>query len=167
VYRVTAGKQDQISVDCGTAKGAPKAKSYIGRIVSENYGTDSKGRITTVNVFKREIVLPPEQQEQNAVMRLAAMLPGAVAGGMNGLRAGNIVTFESVEELGDRIDERPGYVINKDAAAKMFERAVLKSLLDSGYIRTMRGCPFLAVFAPVNGVKHELLMPWMTWEGGK
>jgi energy-coupling factor transporter ATP-binding protein EcfA2 len=167
VYRVTAGKGDQVSIDCGKARGAPKAKSYIGRIVSENYGTDSKGRITTVNVFKREIVLPPEQQEQNAVMRLAAMLPGAVAGGMNGLRAGNIVTFESVEELGDRIDERPGYVINKDAAAKMFERAVLKSLLDSGYFRTMRGCPFLAVFAPVNGVKHELLMPWMTWEGRK
>src|SRR5208282_4163843 len=53
VYRVTGGRNDYVSVDCGKARGAPKAKSYAGKIVSENYGKDAKGRTTTVNVFKR------------------------------------------------------------------------------------------------------------------
>src|SRR6185312_13066306 len=76
VYRVTAGRQDQVSIDCGKARCAPKAKSYIGKVVSENYGKDSKGRTTTVNVFKRELIASPQEREQTAVMRLAAMLPG-------------------------------------------------------------------------------------------
>ncbi len=79
VYRVTAGRQDQVSIDCCKARGAPKAKSYIGRVVSENYGKDSKGRTTTVNVFKRDIVIGPQEREQSVVLRLAAMLPGATA----------------------------------------------------------------------------------------
>ena len=66
VYRVTAGRQDQVSIDCGKARGAPKAKSVIGRIVSENYGRDAKGRTTTVNVFKRDEVTTPQQKEIGA-----------------------------------------------------------------------------------------------------
>ena len=162
VYRVTAGKQDQVSIDCGKARGAPKAKSYVGKVVSENYGTDSKGRTTTVNVFKRELVIAPEQREQNAVLRLAAMLPGATSGGMDALRAGAIVQFQSVAaDIGSTIHgEAPGFVVNRDAAQKMFEKDGFAILLNSGHLRTMRGSPFLAVFAPGSAVKQELIMNW-------
>lgn len=162
VYRVTVGRQDQVSIDCGKARGAPKAKSYVGRVMSENYGHDVKGRVTTVNVFKRDMVATPEQREQNAVIRLAAMLPGITGGGMDALRAGAMVTFESVaEEVGQAVQgEKPGYVVNKDAALKLFEKDGLQGLLNSGYFRTMRGCPFLAVHAPVNVVQQALTIPW-------
>ncbi len=162
MYRVTAGKMDLVSIDCGKARGAPKAKSYTGRVVSENYGTDRKNRTTTVNVFKRENTQSHAQREQNAVMRLAAMLPGVQGAGMDALRAGEMVSFESVaSELGQGVQgEVPAYVINKDAAAKMFEKEALQALLNSGYLRTMRGCPFYAVFAP-GGAQHTAPnMPW-------
>jgi hypothetical protein len=162
MYRVTASTQDRVSIDCGKARGAPKAKSYIGKVVSENYGTDKKGRTTTVNVFKREIAATPAQREQNHVLRLAAMLPGATAGGMDALRAGSIVPFDSVAaDVGHNIHgERPGYVVSRDAAQKMFEKDGLQSLLNSGHFRTMRASPFLAVFAPAGSVRQELVMPW-------
>ena len=78
VYRVTGARNDYVSIDCGKARGAPKARSYTGKIVSENYGKDVKGRTTTVNVFKRTSEVAKENKEQSAVMRLAAMLPGVV-----------------------------------------------------------------------------------------
>jgi len=161
VYRITAGKGDLISIDCGKVRGAPKAKSYTGTIVSENYGQDSKGRTTTVNVFKRRVDAPP-QSEVNHVTRLAAMLPGVTAAGMDALRNGAIVPFESVAvELGGNVKgEVPGYVISKDAAMRMFEKDGLSHLLNSGHFRTMYGCPFLAVFAPVAIVRQELTIPW-------
>jgi hypothetical protein len=161
MYRVTAGRQDQVSIDCGKARGAPKAKSYIGKVVSENYGKDAKGRTTTVNVFKRELVASPQEREQTAVMRLAAMLPGVVMGGMDALRAGNMVTFESVAtELGQAVrGEVPGYVVNKDAAEKMFN-GELKGLLNSGYFRTLVGQPFYGVFAPQGVQQQALVMPF-------
>jgi hypothetical protein len=162
MYRVTAGKQDQVSIDCGKARGAPKAKSYTGTLVSERYGKDSKGRETTVNVFKREIIVPATQREQSHVLRLAAMLPGVTAGGMDALRAGNIVRFDSVAaDVGHGLHgEPPGYVISRDAAQKMFEKDGLLSLQNSGHIRTMRGSPFLAVYAPSGSVRQELIVPW-------
>ncbi|MEL7086877.1 MAG: AAA family ATPase [Planctomycetota bacterium] len=162
MYRVTAGKKDMVSIDCGKARGAPKAKSYTGRIVSENYGTDSKGRTTTVNVFKRHVVEAPQQAEQNAVLRLAAMLPGVTGGDMPSLRGGNIVTFESVAaDIGHAVKgEVPAYVVTKDAALKMFEKAALEALLNSGYFRTIHGYPFFAVYAPTGHVRQELIMPW-------
>lgn len=162
MYRVTAGRQDQVSIDCGKARGAPKAKSYMGKIVSENYGKDAKGRTTTVNVFKREMADTPMQREQSAVMKLAAMLPGVVAGGMDALRAGHMVTFESVAtDIGSGVKgDAPGYVVNKDAALKMFEKEGMQALLNSGYLRTMHGCPFLAVHAPANAAAQGLIIPW-------
>jgi hypothetical protein len=178
MYRITPGNNDQVSIDCGKARGAPKAKSYVGKVVSENYGTDVKGRTTTVNVFKREMVATAEQREQSNVMRLAAMLPGATAGGMDALRGGSIVPFSSVAaDIGNSIHgEAPGFVISRDAAQKMFEKAGVLALLNSGHFRTMRGSPFLAVFAPVGAVRQELIVPWaivppatqtrMPWEAG-
>ena len=163
MYRVTAGKQDQVSIDCGKARGAPKAKSYVGVVASESYGTDRKGRMTTVNVFKRQIVMTQQQHEQSAVMKLAAMLPGVTGGDMNALRAGHMVTFDSVAEIiGDKIKEndRPGYVVNKDAASKMFEKIALTALLNSGLFRTVPGTPYLIVYAPAGSVRQELVMPW-------
>ena len=153
MYRVTAGKQDQVSIDCGKARGAPKAKSYIGTVLSENYGTDRKGRTTTVNVFKRQLVMTQQQHEQSAVMKLAAMLPGVTGGDMNALRAGQMVTFDSVAEvIGDKVKEndRPGYVVNKDAASKMFEKIALTALLNSGLFRTVAGTPYLIVYCAVE-----------------
>jgi AAA domain/Bifunctional DNA primase/polymerase, N-terminal len=166
LYRVTAGKDDQVSIDCGKARGAPKARSYTGKIVSENYGQDSKGRTTTVNVFKRQA--PAQQREQNAVMHLAAALPGAVTGGMDALRAGQIVPFSSVAaDVGHSVKgEVPGFVVNRDAAQRMFEKDGLKVLLETGYLRTLHGQPFLFVFAPAGAAKAELLMPW-AFMGGK
>lgn len=163
MYRVTMGKQDQVSIDCGKARGAPKAKSYTGTIVSERYGKDSKGRETTVNVFKREIIVTKEQQAQSATLRLAAMLPGAVAGGMDALRGGNIVTFDSVAAdvgHGLRGSELPAYIISRDAALKMFEKDGLASLQNSGHIRTIRASPFLAIYPPGGHVRQELVIPW-------
>jgi hypothetical protein len=161
-YRVTAGRQDQVSIDCGKARGAPKAKSYVGRIASENYGQDSKGRTTTVNVFKRNSVETPQQREQSAVMKLAAILPGVTGGGMDALRAGSIVPFDSVAaDVGQGVrGDRPAYVVSKDAALKMFEKDGLQGLLNSGYLRTIHGCPFLAVFQPKDSIRPELVMPW-------
>jgi hypothetical protein len=148
-------------VDCGKARGAPKAKSYTGRIVSENYGKDVKGRTTTVNVFKRTTQETKEVKEQSAVLKLAALLPGATAAGMDALRAGNIVRFESVAaEVGHAVKgEAPGYVISKDAAKKLFEDG-LKSLLDSGHLRALYGFPFLTVFPPSGSVRQELTIPF-------
>jgi hypothetical protein len=163
MYRVTAGRQDQVSIDCGKARGAPKAKSYMGTIASESYGTDSKGRQTTVNVFKRQHIMTQQQAEQSAVLKLAAMLPGVTGGDMNALRAGQMVTFDSVAEIiGDKIKEndRPGYVVNKDAASKMFEKHALTALLNSGLFRTVPGTPYLIIYAPTNSVRTELVMPW-------
>jgi hypothetical protein len=163
MYRVTAGRQDQVSIDCGKARGAPKAKSYVGTIASENYGTDSKGRQTTVNVFKRQHTMTQQQAEQSAVLKLAAMLPGVTGGDMNALRAGQMVIFDSVAEIiGDKIKEndRPGYVVNKDAASKMFEKHALTALLNSGLFRTVPGTPYLIIYAPTNSVRTELVMPW-------
>lgn len=159
VYRVTAGKQDQVSIDCGKARGAPKAKSFLGRIVSENYGLDAKGRTTTVNVFKRDVNATPQQKESSAVLRLAAMLPGVVAVGMDALRAGSMVLFESVAaEVGHGVkgNDRPAYVINKDAALKMFDKDGMSALLNAGYFRTMHGSPFLAVYTPQTAVQQPL-----------
>lgn len=164
MYRVTMGRQDQISIDCGKARGAPKAKSYTGTVVSERYGKDSKGRETTVNVFKREIIVTKEQQAQSATLRLAAMLPGAVAGGMDALRGGNIVTFDSVAAdvgHGLRGSELPAYIISRDAALKMFEKDGLASLQNSGHIRTIRASPFLAIYPPGANPRQELVIPWM------
>lgn len=164
MYRVTAGAQDQVSIDCGKARGAPKAKSYAGKIVSENYGQDAKGRVTTVNVFKR-ILGTAEQRKQTAVMQLAAMLPGATAGGMDALRSGQIVPFESVaSELGHGVKgEVPAYVVSKDAARKMFDNEGFQGLLNSGHFRTMHGYPFLAVYPPAGLIRQELVMPWATF----
>lgn len=162
VYRITAGRQDLISIDCGKARGCPKPKSYIGRIASENYGVDSKGRPTTVNIFRRDDTPSTQEREISAALKLAGMLPGVVATGMDALRAGSIVKFESVAELGDKLadDEAPGFVVNKDAALKMFAKEGLEGLMNSGYLRTMRGAPFFAIYSPMNGVKHALTMPW-------
>jgi hypothetical protein len=162
MYRVTAGKDDRVSIDCGKARGAPKAKSYLGKVVSENYGTDKKGRTTTVNIFKREIASSTMQKEQTAVLRLAAMLPGAVAGGMDALRGGVIVPFDSVaSEIGHAVKgERPGFMISKDAALKMFDKDGLQGLLNSGHFRTLHGYPFYAVYSPGGMVRPELVMPW-------
>lgn len=162
VYRVTMARGDQVSIDCGKTRGAPKAKSYIGQVVSENYGQDSKGRTTTVNVFKRITSTTPEQREQTAVMRLAAMLRGVVGGGMDALRAGSMVTFESVAaEVGHNVrGEVPAYVVNRDAAQKMFEKSGYTALLNAGYFRTMHGCPFLAVFTPGSVTAQSLTIPW-------
>lgn len=162
VYRVTAGRQDQVSIDCGKARGAPKAKSYAGRIVSENYGKDSKGRITTVNVFKRTLVETQQEKEVSATIKLAALLPGVTSRGMDALRAGNIVVFESVAaEVGAGIKgDMPGYVVNKEAAQKIFEKDGLQVLLNSGHVRTIHGSPFLAVYAPQGAVKPELVVSW-------
>ena len=140
-----------------------KAKSYTGTVVSERYGKDSKGRETTVNVFKREIIVTKEQQDQSATLRLAAMLPGAVAGGMDALRGGNIVTFDSVAAdvgHGLRGSELPAYIISRDAALKMFEKDGLASLQNSGHIRTIRASPFLAIYPPGGHVRQELVIPW-------
>lgn len=162
MYRVTAGRDDVVSIDCGKARGAPKAKSYLGKIVSENYGQDAKGRTTTVNVFKRTTGATPQQRAQSAVMQLAAMLPGATTGGMDALRGGAIVPFESVaSDIGHAIKgEVPGYVVTKDAATKMFEKDGLLGLLNSGHFRTMYGYPFLAVYPPAGLIRQELTMPW-------
>ena len=163
MYRVTAGKNDQISIDCGKARGAPKAKSYTGVLVSERYGKDSKGRDTTVNVFKREIIVTKEQQEQSAVLRLAAMLPGATIGGMDALRSGHIVPFDSVAAdvgQGLRNGEVPSFVVNLDAAQKIFDGGAFQTLKNSGHIRTLRGSPFLAIYPPGGSVRQELVIPW-------
>jgi hypothetical protein len=124
------------------------------------------------------MVATAEQREQSNVMRLAAMLPGATAGGMDALRGGSIVPFSSVAaDIGNSIHgEAPGFVISRDAAQKMFEKAGVLALLNSGHFRTMRGSPFLAVFAPVGAVRQELIVPWaivppaaqtrMPWEAG-
>ena len=161
VYRVTGARNDYVSIDCGKARGAPKARSYTGKIVSENYGKDVKGRTTTVNVFKRTSEVAKENKEQSAVMRLAAMLPGVVAAGMDSLRAGSIVRFDSVAaEVGHAIKgEIPSYVVSKDAAKKMFEDG-LKSLLDSGHLRPLYGFPFFSIFPPSGSVRQELTIPF-------
>jgi hypothetical protein len=171
VYRVTAGRQDQVSIDCGKARGAPKAKSYTGRIVSENYGQDTKGRTTTVNVFKRTENATAQQKELSVVFKLAAMLPGVIGGSMDALRSGSVVTFESVAaEVGHNVKsgtDVPGYVVNKDAALKMFEKDGLTALLNSGHLRTMHGCPWLAVYAPQGSTQQGLVMPWTGFDAPK
>ncbi len=161
VYRVTGARNDYVSIDCGKARGAPKAKSCMGRIVSENYGKDVKGRTTTVNVFKRVSEITKETKEQSAVLRLAAMLPGVTGVGMDGLRAGNIVRFDSVAaEIGHAVKgEVPSYVISKDAAKKMFDDG-LKNLMDSGHLRALYGFPFFAIYPPSGSVRQELTIPW-------
>ena len=131
-------------------------------MVADHYGKDSKGRTTTVNVFKRSTASTPVQREQSAVMKLAAMLPGITLGGMDALRAGHMVPFESVAvEIGGSVKgEKPQYVVNKDAALRMFEKDGMAALLNAGYFRTLYGSPFLAVHSPVNVVQGQLTMPW-------
>lgn len=162
MYRVTTGRQDMISIDCGKARGAPKAKSCTGKIVSENYGKDAKGRITTVNIFKREAATTKEQKEQTAVIRLAAMLPGATGAGMDALRSGVIVPFDSVSaELGHAVKgEIPSHVVTKDAALKMFEKDGTQTLLNSGHFRTLYGMPFLAIYQPGVATQHSFVVPF-------
>ena len=96
------------------------------------------------------------------MLKLAAMLPGVTDSGMDALRAGRMVTFESVAtEVGHNVKgEVPGYVVSKDAATKMFEKDGLLVLLNSGHLRTMHGCPFLAVFPPQSTLQQSLIMPW-------
>lgn len=160
MYRVTAGKQDMVSIDCGKARGAPKAKSYTGRVVSESYGADRKGRQTTVNVFKRTVTETAAQREQSAAMKLAAMLPGATATGMDALRSGSIVKFDSVaSELGQGISgEMPAYVISRDAATKMFDKDAYNTLTNSGHFRSIRGAPYLAIYPPTGVQQQPLTM---------
>lgn len=161
VYRVTGGRNDQVSLDCGKARGAPKARSYAGKIVSENYGKDAKGRTTTVNVFKRVTEAPKESKEQSAVLKLAALLPGVTAVGMDALRAGHIVTFDSVaSEVGHAVKgEAPSYVITKDAAKKLFGDG-LRNLMESGHLRALYGFPFLVIHPPAGSVRQELTIPF-------
>jgi hypothetical protein len=167
MYRVTAGARDQVSIDCGKARGAPKAKSVVGKVVSENYGQDSKGRTTTVNVFKREAFVSEAEEEQSAAMKLAALLPGAVAEGMDAIRAGYMVKFETVaSELGHQIrGEAPAFVVSRAGAAKMFTKDQVQTLLNSGHFRTMASCPFLAVYAPTGAIALVVTAPWNMNEG--
>lgn len=171
MYRVTAGGNDMVSIDCGKARGAPKARSYQGKIVSENYGTDSKGRTTTVNVFKREVVETKEQKEQSAVMKFAALLPGVTKGNMDVLRAGSVVAFEDVAAvIGDRVgkNEPPTHVATPATVEKIFGSDGAKALTASGHARTVHGFVFLyapkaaapgATVIPFNIVRPEK-MPW-------
>jgi AAA domain/Bifunctional DNA primase/polymerase, N-terminal len=154
VYRITlSDDSDEISIDCGKARGAPKAISYTGHVVSENYGTDRKGRISTINVFKREFRQGTQQSEVTAVMQLAAMLPGAMARGMDALRGGAIVLFDGIDaELGSSVvgGEMPKYAINKASAFNMFQKNGMNALLNSGYLRPMRGVPYYAIYPPTG-----------------
>jgi len=162
MYRVTAGKHDEISIDCGKARGAPKAKSYVGKVVSENYGTDKKGRHTTVNVFKRDPgQQSPAEREQSAVMQFAALLPGVTKGDMDTMRAGNIVAFEDVAViLGDRVgkNEPPTHVCTPATIEKIFGPHGVKDLQNSGHARTVHGYVFL--YAPKHMQPAALVMPW-------
>ena len=164
VYRVSLGERDdEVSIDCGKTRGTPNPKSYTGRMISENYGLDQKGRTTTVNIFKRnEKVIV---REQSVVMKLMAMLPGVVGGDMDRLRAGYMVQFERVAaEIGQAVHgSAPQYVVNKEAALKMFDKEGMQVLLNSGYLRTMRGCPFIAVYTPTALEKQALTMPLTTF----
>jgi len=160
MYRVTAGKQDTVSIDCGKARGAPKARSFTGRIVSENYGRDSKGRTTTVNTFKRD-----EQKAvvtaQTAEMRLAAVLPGVVAGNMDAVRSGLVVRFADVADavgmLVGRL-EPPTHICSPAAAEKIFGNDGVRHLTASGHARTVRGYVFL--YAPKQVAAQPLVMNW-------
>ena len=161
VYRVTAGKIDSVSIDCGKARGAPKAKSYTGRIVSENYGNDSKGRTTTVNVFKREVAPTQVEREQSAVMRFAALLPGLTKGDMDTVRAGNVVAFEDVAPaLGGRVgkNEPPSHVCTPATAEKVFGLDGIRALTASGHARTVHGYIFL--YAPKTAQPAPMVLPF-------
>jgi hypothetical protein len=163
VYRVTTDGNGSTSIDCGKTRGTPAIKSFTGKMVSEHYGIDRKGRPTTVNVFRRELVHRVEQKEVAATLKLAAMLPGATAVGMDALRAGSIVKFASVSgELGGKVadGEIPGYAVNKEAASEMFGDDGMKALTNSGHLRIMRGAPFFAIYAPSDNKKHALIVPW-------
>ena len=163
VYRVTSNKRDMVSIDCGKARLAHRRLKVLwGRSLSENYGKDIKGRTTTVNVFKRDILPSQAEHEQSAVLRLGAMLPGVVAAGMDALRAGAIVKFESVAtEIGHAIKgEVPGYVVTKDDAFKLFAKDGMTGLLNSGHFRTMHSLPYLAVFAPSGSSQASLVVSW-------
>lgn len=169
MYRVTAGKMDLISIDCGKARGAPKAKSYTGKVVSENYGNDSKGRITTVNVFRREAA--PAVRAQSAELRLGAMLPGAQHG-VDALRMGSVVTFESVAaEIGQFIKGSPPPYVMSLNAAKLAFGDDLKTLTESGYVSTISRTSYLAVYAPKGARPQSTIISWdikppirMPWE---
>ena len=95
------------------------------------------------------------------MLRLAAILPGVTTAGMDALRAGSIVKFESVAiEVGHAVKgEVPSYVVTKDAAKKMFEEG-LKNLMDSGHLRSLYGFPFYVIFPPSGSVRQELTIPY-------
>ena len=159
MYRITAGKGgDLISIDCGKARGAPKAKSYTGKLYSENYGTDRKGRTTTVNVFRRE--QSAVQRTQSVELRLGAMLPGAQQG-MDALRMGSIVTFESVAaDIGQFIKgAAPPYVMTLNAAKLAFGDD-FRTLTESGYISTISRTSFLAVYPPKGAGPQSTTINW-------
>lgn len=173
MYRVTTGKKDQISIDCGKARGAPKARSYIGKVASEIYGKDQKGRDTTVNVFRRELIIPEAAREQTAEMKLAAMLPAAQRG-MDALHNGFFVHSESVAaELGGMYkNDMPPYTVTVAGAEKNFG-SDLAYLLKTGLVFKLKNMYFgvrlptglasqsitLAAFqtfaAPVRGLPWE------------
>jgi hypothetical protein len=150
-----------VSIDCGKARGAPKAKSYLGRVVSETYGTDSKGRQTTVNVFKRELVETPQEREQSAVMRLAALLPGVTRGDMDAVRAGQVVAFDDVAStMGARVgkNEPPSHVCTPATAEKIFGSDGVRSLTSSGHVRMVHGYVF--IYAPKHMQPTPMVLPF-------
>lgn len=159
VYRVTVGKRDLISLDCGKVRGAPKARSYTGRVSSEIYGKDKKGRDRTVNIFRRVTEEAPEQKQQTAVMRLAGWLPGAQRG-LGALQAGHLVMFESVAgELGDCIPRHernaaPDYVITIDGARTLFGED-LQVLLDKALAFKMKH-PYIGVRTPLGFTQQSV-----------
>jgi len=63
-------------------------------------------------------------------------------------------------ELGNGVrGDMPGFAMNKDAAERMFEHD-LKTLQNSGYIRTLVGHPFLAVHSPAGVQAAPLILPF-------
>lgn len=166
VYRVTRKDRDTdlVSIDCGKARGCPTPKSYAGRVVSEDYGMDRKGRMTTVNVFKPEPNMKPAQAEQHAALQLAALLMGVHGtGGMVELRAGEIVLFENVaSDLGGKLGGNlpPKCVMNKDVALRRFKKDGFQSLSNAGYLKQLRGGSFLAVYDPSPSSAATMTSPW-------
>ena len=124
MYRVTAGKNNAVSIDCGKARGAPKAQSYAGEIMSENYGTDSKGRATTVNRFKRTANRTDgDKSAPRLEQELAAYLAGAVMRGYDAMINGQIVPWDTVAaELGRHVKSGmlPEYASTQDTMYKLF-----------------------------------------------
>lgn len=157
VYRVTV-QGNNVSIDCGKARGAPKARSYTGRIASHFFDKDEKGRDTTVNVFEREI-MTPEKREQSTALKLAALLPGAQEG-MGALQGGALVKFDSVaaetsEYLmrQDRVNP-PDYIATVDGARALFGPD-LQLLIDRALAFKMKP-PYIGVRTPIGMSKASI-----------